>query len=317
MGVWTGLSRVFRGSPAPRASAKRSATGRDLTELDPPTRDPSGATRGAPVPSEPVEVRFREPAPTAPEPGAGPAPEAEARTEPPSPSASAADPEDEPVTDEAVYDEPDTEESSPQHPSGVLARSAEVLPARPKSKRELLDELRRNYDEVLGLVRKMDGHLDAERERGERMLQLAESVVPVLATLPELQRSQTRLTQAMERLAEASERAADRSAAQRAELAAEQALAIEGVREAVERSREAGERVAASMTDVQSAAEKIAQGNDRLSTLVAETQEAGARRERTLTDAVESSQRWVVTAVSICGAVVALAVIAVIILIFG
>ncbi|MEO0483938.1 MAG: hypothetical protein AAF138_09985 [Planctomycetota bacterium] len=271
-----------------------------------------------PAPAEPIEVRVPEARPTHP-------PEVSSPITPAEPEPTI-DTDDEPVTDDALYEDPADDAGSGSAPTPesdpapeLLARAAEVLPspARPKSKRELIDELRRNYDEVLGLVRKMDGHLDAERERGERMLQLAESITPVLATLPELQRSQARLTHAMERLAETTERAADRSEAQRAELAAEQAVAIETVRHAVERNRDAGERVADSMADVQAAAEKIAVGNERLGSLVIETQETGAQRERVLTEAVESSQRWVVTAVSICGAVVALAVIAVMILVFG
>ena len=43
----------------------------------------------------------------------------------------------------------------------------------PRNRQELVKELQKNYAEVLGLVRKVDDHLDTQTHRSERLLELA------------------------------------------------------------------------------------------------------------------------------------------------
>jgi methyl-accepting chemotaxis protein len=81
----------------------------------------------------------------------------------------------------------------------------------PRNKQELIEELRKNYSEVIDLVRKVNGHLDdqARRQalqdrRQEQMVQLTQSVVQltegVSQTLGTIQQQSARLVETLDRL---------------------------------------------------------------------------------------------------------------------
>lgn len=57
----------------------------------------------------------------------------------------------------------------------------------PRSKQELIEELHRNYQEVLGLVRKLDHHLDDAKGRSETIAEVAQrydELAPAIEHLP-------------------------------------------------------------------------------------------------------------------------------------
>ncbi len=80
------------------------------------------------------------------------------------------------ASDGAVHDDAQAE--------AELERAA--MPAAPRNKQELLAELRKNYAEAVGLIRKVDQHLDDQGRRASRMVELGERLpeaVEHLATL--------------------------------------------------------------------------------------------------------------------------------------
>ncbi len=70
-----------------------------------------------------------------------------------------------------------------------------TLPSAPKNKQELLAELRRNYAEAVTLIRKVDGHLDAQARRSDRMLDLAQRAPEGVEHLAALREGQSELTE--------------------------------------------------------------------------------------------------------------------------
>ncbi|MCR9215645.1 MAG: hypothetical protein NXI14_00445 [bacterium] len=77
---------------------------------------------------------------------------------------------------------PDADEISAPNPA-PLANKAKA----PRNKQELIEELHRNYREVLGLVRKLDNHLDDARERSETIAEVSkryEELAPAIQHLP-------------------------------------------------------------------------------------------------------------------------------------
>ncbi|XHC24380.1 MAG: hypothetical protein ACFHWZ_11690 [Phycisphaerales bacterium] len=77
---------------------------------------------------------------------------------------------------------PDADEISAPNPA-PLANKAKT----PRNKQELIEELHRNYREVLGLVRKLDNHLDDARERSETIAEVSkryEELAPAIQHLP-------------------------------------------------------------------------------------------------------------------------------------
>jgi predicted nucleic acid-binding Zn-ribbon protein len=147
----------------------------------------------------------------------------------------------------------------------------------PRNKQELMEELRKNYADVIELVRKVNIHLDeqssrlAEQEsRGREMIEIARQIPALLSALPKLAEQNTQLLGLVERLANesASGNEALRSAlAEQAEATAKSgrdlAGAIDaakaniagGVRDAAAAHGRTGEALGAQLTSVRTATE--------------------------------------------------------------
>ncbi|QKK09825.1 MAG: hypothetical protein HND58_17805 [Planctomycetota bacterium] len=68
----------------------------------------------------------------------------------------------------------------------------------PRSRQELIAELQRNYQEVLGIVRKVDSHLDEQGQRSGRMAEIAERFPQAADDLSHLREGQDSVQQALE-----------------------------------------------------------------------------------------------------------------------
>ncbi len=85
-----------------------------------------------------------------------------------------------PIEDEGLDLAPETDEDPAPAPLAKKAKS-------PRSKQELIEELHRNYQEVLGLVRKLDNHLDDAKGRSETIAEVArryDELAPAIEHLP-------------------------------------------------------------------------------------------------------------------------------------
>ena len=86
------------------------------------------------------------------------------------------------IDDESLGFAPDADEISAPNPAPLATKAKP-----PRNKQELIEELHRNYREVLGLVRKLDNHLDDARARSETIAEVSkryEELAPAIEHLP-------------------------------------------------------------------------------------------------------------------------------------
>jgi len=224
--------------------------------------------------------------------------------------------------DDMVID-PNAEDRSPDDPrhagdpdiatddQDVLEPKPNTLGPAPKNRQELLNELRNNYTEVLGLVRKVDGHLDEQTTRSARLLELAESSSKNMAIIPELAEQNRRIADALTDLVELTrdartqnEAATERltkTAVQQLESAQQQTAALQTMQSAMHRSGEAEEKMAQSISGFNETLSDMSSSTKNLGDTIASMRETDAEREAELARLVANSQRWLVAAVIACG----------------
>jgi hypothetical protein len=86
----------------------------------------------------------------------------------------------------------------------------------PQTKKELFEELQKNYREVVMLVRKVDAHLDEQAHRGERLMAIAERLdqsLPLLERMAETPGKLDAIKDELAKLSTSSSEAADKRAA--------------------------------------------------------------------------------------------------------
>lgn len=194
---------------------------------------------------------------------------------------------------------------------GLVEVRGPAAGATPRNRQELVNELRKNYTEVLGLVRKVDGHLDEQSIRSQRLLDLAESSARHLESLPEIAEQNRRVADALNDLIELTRDARTRSelaterltktAVQQLESAQRQTAALQSMQASLHRSGEAEDRMAASISEFNTTLSDMSASTRDLGDTIASMRETDAEREAELARLVASSQRWLVAAVIACG----------------
>lgn len=199
--------------------------------------------------------------------------------------------------------------------------SAPLAPA-PRNRQEMVEELRKNYAEVLGIVRKVDDHLDQQSHRSERLLELAERSARHMEVLPDLAEQNRRVADALADLVEltrdmrtrhdATSEKLTRTAHQQLESAQRQTAAMLSMQSALHRSGEAEAEMARTMSGFNETLGDMAGSTRDLGSTISAMRETDAEREAELSRLVSTSQKWLVAAVVFCG-LAAVAVLALVI----
>jgi len=201
----------------------------------------------------------------------------------------------------------------------------------PRNKQELMEELRKNYADVIELVRKVNSHLDdqssrlAEQEsRGRELMEIARQIPTLLATLPRLAEQNAALLGLVERLAGESaggNEALRAAIAQQTRTTAESGAALASaitattaglaasVQESTEVQRRSGEALGEQLGSIRAASQAAATGFEAARAQL-QVQAEDLRR------AMNQHRRWslIATVIGVV-AIVATAVIAVVLLI--
>jgi len=178
----------------------------------------------------------------------------------------------------------------------------------PKSKQELLAEIQRNYQEVLELVRKMDGHLDESSERSQKLFDLAERVPEGMSTIVELKNQNEAVTHAIERITEVV-----------ASTEGHTLSTVEELRAIASRFDEAslrGEALAGAVGEFREVLGTVASNSAHLNGVMENIQREASSREERLVTLIEREQRWMIFALSLCGISVAVAMVIAILIAF-
>ena len=180
-----------------------------------------------------------------------------------------------------------------------------------RNKQELLSELRRNYSEVVGLVRKVDNHLDQQSHRSSRMLQLAEDANTKMDALPRLADSTDRIADSVAQLTELirdngarSDETAQRisqTATNQLECLQQQTAALSQMQATIHRSSEADAELAERIKGFNTSMDSMARSTDDLGTAIKTMRETDAERERELSELLVRSQKWLVVGVGVFG----------------
>lgn len=304
MGVLQSLGRLWGGSGADRKTTSgngdKAAQGRRPVAIDLHTPGAKGGVES--IDRELSERLGLKPSPM-------PSREARVRQGNPAVALVAAEPVVPEVVEAvaiAVEDAPEptlTAKAADGFMSSLLALPERHGRGKIRSKQQLLDQLRDNYEEVLRVVRKVDGQLDQQQRRGERMLEIAEHTVH--GRLPELREETRKVGDAIDRLATGIGRGQDRLE----KGVADQVAAIERVQgllsELVENDRSLGE----SLVEFRRTAAGMAIATERLGGVLAGMQERAEKRDEQIAAVLDRSQKTLVTVlvlgiVSVAAAVV-------------
>ncbi|MEO1130385.1 MAG: hypothetical protein AAFX05_11865 [Planctomycetota bacterium] len=176
-----------------------------------------------------------------------------------------------------------------------------------KSKQQVVEELQRNYREVVGLVRKVDAHLDRDEQRAQELMAIAhrfDEALPMVASLPETMRTELRslrdeVTQAIRDASSADELRADRLEALLGKIGMD-----------VERTGEEQLQLVETMAGFRESLGDISRSTARSGEVLESIDRRRAEREDELTRMLVASRTWIIVALlsSIGMAVVAVSI---------
>lgn len=175
----------------------------------------------------------------------------------------------------------------------------------PRSRQELVEELSRNYREVVSLIRKVDTHLDEQRERSDALLAIAHRIDEALPSMIETPRV---LRESIDTLrAETTQAIREASSGQTARLdRVHESLDV--VATEVVKSGDAQSRLIHTMAEFRETLTDIGRSSDRTSEVLHSIDERRAEREDQLTRMLATSRAWMVAGLAVS---VGLAIIAV------
>ncbi|MCA9312307.1 MAG: hypothetical protein KDA21_13920 [Phycisphaerales bacterium] len=163
----------------------------------------------------------------------------------------------------------------------------------PQNKRELMEELQKNYREVVSLVRKVNTHLDRVETRSTHLMDVADRLEPALDRLAEDLRSHGEDALAAHRDMTAEVISAIRNHL-RAGLEGQQQLvrAVQAVGEQISTTATAQSQLVTTMAHFRETMNGIARSNEHAGHVLESLRDASQERDQALTSAIRASFRW-------------------------
>jgi len=195
------------------------------------------------------------------------------------------------LDDSAMFDDETANESEVDALEADAPQPLARKPKSPRSKQELIEELHRNYQEVLGLIRKLDTHLDENRDRSQTIADVAEQyskLAPVLESLPDhLAQSTNKLSDDI-RSSITDEGAAARELLERIESA------ILHVGTDIERSTNQQGQLVETMAEFRESLTDLARSSTAAYESVRDAQLRAAERDRALLTQLRQTRMWLI-----------------------
>lgn len=194
----------------------------------------------------------------------------------------------------AYYTQADSQTTGRRNQPNAYRDDEAIEPIRtPRNKQELVEELQKSYAEVVTLIRKVDGHLDSQDKRSERLLTIAETLPAALEDISEVRRQHAQLAEAIDRLTQATREGTTKSESSRAA----QLETLGEVRTLLQSAGDHERRVADSLDEFKGSIVQVATSTDKLGAVLEGMDSRQQRRENDLRQAIESGQKWMATAV--------------------
>ncbi|MCH8270716.1 MAG: hypothetical protein IH985_05845 [Planctomycetes bacterium] len=187
-----------------------------------------------------------------------------------------------------------------ESPSNGHAASGEIERKR-VGRQEMIAELQQNYQDVIRLVGKVNGHLDEQEKRAVRLLEIAELVPAAADQIPALNEHLARATATLAEIAE------DGKAANRRADAAirSQTQMLEALGDRLISAEESDRRVAGTLGDLNLTIGSMTGATDQLAGVIRSVQHRDAQRDEQMRALLTRFQRWLLIALVVCGASVA------------
>jgi len=166
---------------------------------------------------------------------------------------------------------------------------AEIAPM-PKSKQELLAELRKNYSEAVSLIRKMDEHLDRQEPRSQRLVDLAERMPHGLDSLEQIRAANEELTGSVRDLTTVIKQGV--GAAERDRL--EQRNLLSKIESAVDRSVTTGREITGVVGQFNETMSGVADRVGEAAEAMARLEQRSSARLDDIEREVKGSKRWTI-----------------------
>jgi|GEM_PF-2941148 len=212
---------------------------------------------------------------------------------------------------ETLDDDASTSANARQQPGRLSLndRDAGARIAAPQTKKELFEELQRNYREVVMLVRKVDAHLDEQAHRSERLMAVAERFdqsLPLLETIAQTPAKLDGIREELAAIAASSGQAAD----QRAERLES---AIAKVVDGVEAQHKDQHQLVSVMAEFRESLGDMNKTNADSSQALRNLGESVAKRDQAMLERMKTIQLWMAAGLATI-AIVALAALLITIL---
>lgn len=174
-----------------------------------------------------------------------------------------------------------------------------------RSRQEMIEELEKNYKEVLDLVRRVKDHLERQDERTERFLRVADQVeaaMPAVQRLPEDVAAQTK------QVGESVVNAIEKSEARRAEFGDRLEESLRGIGSHVARAEEIQQSLVSSVDGLSGSVTGVARSSAKASEALTAMNERAQQRDEQITDVIERTRKSMMIAVYIAISMGAIAV---------
>lgn len=192
-----------------------------------------------------------------------------------------------------------------QHEGQAAPEPAPLVETKaPRSRQELIAELQKNYKEVLGIVRKVDAHLDEQGQRSQRLGEIAERFPAAAEDLAGLRAGQGEVHAAISAVAAALEsRDNALTVGQRSMLER-----LEEIRGLMSESADSERQLIGSLVEFRDVMGGMTAATDRLTVAVERIEQREAERAEQVVEAIRATRSGVYAAAIVAGicAVVAL-----------
>lgn len=177
------------------------------------------------------------------------------------------------------------------------SRTAEDSLAPVHRRKPTLTEIQQNYDEVMGLVRKIGDHLDAQTQRTEKLVSLMERLPEAIDALPEMHRQNARLLEALsEHLAHSRKREETLNSTldKLGEASGHQTEVLGLLQQQFDSSTRSAEQMTQTLTGFNETLANLAQNNSRSTEALTQLMRTTEQRESQLIDIFGRTQKWMI-----------------------
>jgi uncharacterized phage infection (PIP) family protein YhgE len=197
--------------------------------------------------------------------------------------------------------------------TAVMPRRPEATtsPTAPRNKQELLEELQKNYREVVELVRKVDVHLDRDETRSQEFVSIARRVDE---TLPSLENAPERLNDAIQTLSERVTDAIRNASSIGDKRVARLEQALTRISDTIDAQGAAQHELTHTMASFRETLGDIAATSERTGSVLEHIEKRQAERESETARLLSSSRNWLLASlaisVGVASAAMAIAIVA-------